>query len=402
MLESQLEKWVVSLAGRPLPLAIEWPDGRRVEMAPAPKVVMRLRDLAAIRFLINPTLSNIGTAYVEGRIDIDGTIDDIVDVAMELSKTTGGADFVEPSTGILARILSHSRKRDREAIQYHYDIATDFYQLFLDRNLVYSCGYFRDSGNSLDVAQEDKLDHILTKVQLKAGDRLLDVGCGWGALIIRAAERGAHAVGVTLSQDQCRYASQRIAELGLADRCEVRLMDYRDLVDDGGYDKIVSVGMFEHVGHKNLRRYFEILHGLLRDGGAMLMHGITAPHPELREVGRGGGDFIDRYVFPDGELPHISFLLRCMSEAHLEVVDVESLRRHYTLTLGHWAHRLEAQADAARAIAGDKRFRIWRVYLAGCAHGFAQNWMNIHQVLACKMGGPGANPFPLTRDWMYR
>ena len=371
-------------------------------MAPAPKVVMRLRDLAAIRFLINPTLSNIGTAYVEGRIDIDGTIDDIVDVAMELSKTTGGADFVEPSTGILARILSHSRKRDREAIQYHYDIATDFYQLFLDRNLVYSCGYFRDSGNSLDVAQEDKLDHILTKVQLKAGDRLLDVGCGWGALIIRAAERGAHAVGVTLSQDQCRYASQRIAELGLADRCEVRLMDYRDLVDDGGYDKIVSVGMFEHVGHKNLRRYFEILHGLLRDGGAMLMHGITAPHPELREVGRGGGDFIDRYVFPDGELPHISFLLRCMSEAHLEVVDVESLRRHYTLTLGHWAHRLEAQADAARAIAGDKRFRIWRVYLAGCAHGFAQNWMNIHQVLACKMGGPGANPFPLTRDWIYR
>jgi cyclopropane-fatty-acyl-phospholipid synthase len=383
-------------------LAIELPEGRRIELAPQPKVVIRLSDLAAGRFLINPTLSNIGTAYVEGRIDIDGALEDIVEVAVALSETTDEAEFSEPSTGLLTRILAHTKRRDRESIQYHYDIATEFYQLFLDRNLVYSCGYFRDPDDSLDRAQENKLEHIFTKLQIRPGDRLLDVGCGWGALVLRAAQRGVNCVGVTLSEDQWRYANGRIKELDLADRCEVRLQDYRDLPDDGGFDRIVSVGMFEHVGLKNLPIYFETLHRLLRDRGTMLMHGITSTYPELREVGRGGGDFIDRYVFPDGELPHISYLVRLMSDAQFETVDVESLRRHYAITLGHWARRLDAHADRARELAGEKRHRIWRVYLAGCAFGFSRNWMNIHQILACKLGGPGANPLPMTRDWMYR
>lgn len=401
MLESQLEKWIVSQASQPLPLALVLPSGQRVEMGPAPKVEMRLKDAAAARFLLNPTLSNLGTAYVEGQIDIEGHVDDILEVAVALSRSVGGPDFTEPTTGLLQRLLAHSRRRDRESIEYHYDVSNDFYKLFLDQNLVYSCAYFKHEDDSLDQAQLNKLDHILTKLCVKAGETLLDVGCGWGALVIRAAQRGMKAVGVTLSSNQLEYAKARIAELGLSDRCEVRLQDYRDIPASERFDKIVSVGMFEHVGHKNLRLYFERMHQLLKDGGAMLMHGITATHPDHREVGRGGGEFIDKYVFPDGELPHVSFALRCLAEAGFEIVDVESLRRHYTRTLTFWAHHLEKNAALARNIAGDKRFRIWRVYLAGCAYGFRSNWMNIHQMLVCKLGGPEANPFPMTRDWMY-
>ncbi len=401
MLESQIERWIVSRAGDEMPLAIELPSGRRIEMGPKPTVLLRLKTTPAIRTLLNPTLGNLGTAYVEGDIDLEGPIHDILEVGVRLSSTTGGDDFTRPDTSLLARVLSHSRARDRDTIAYHYDVSNDFYRLFLDENMVYSCAYFRDDDDTIDRAQANKIDHILRKVQLQAGDRLLDVGCGWGALIIRAAERGAHAVGVTLSQNQYDYAKARIAALGLSDRCEVRLQDYRDIREIGTYDKVVSVGMFEHVGLKNLPLYFERMHALLKDGGAMLMHGITATHPERRQVGRGAGEFIDRYVFPDGELPHVSDVLRTMAEQGLEVVDVESLRRHYAKTLSHWAERLDAHPAEALAAAGEKRFRIWRVYLAGCAFGFRDNWMNIYQLLACKLGGPGLDPFPMTRDWMY-
>ena len=401
MLESQLEKWIVSQASRPLPLALVLPSGHRIDLGAPAKVVMRLQDGTAIRSLLSPTLSNLGTAYVEGQLDMEGRVEDIVEVAIELSKFSGGEDFIDPSTGLFSRILAHTRKRDRDAIEYHYDVSNDFYKLFLDGEMVYSCGYFKREDDTLDSAQLNKLDHILTKLRLTTKDRFLDVGCGWGALVIRAAQRGAQAVGVTLSKNQHEYACARIAELGLADRCEVRLQDYRDIPDTDRFDKIASVGMFEHVGHKNLKMYFERMHTLLRDGGAMLMHGITSTHPDRREVGRGGGEFIDKYVFPDGELPHVTFAMRALSEAGFEVVDVESLRRHYARTLRHWAHRIDQNAEAARAIAGEKRYRIWRVYLAGCAYGFMNNWMNIYQMLSCKLGGPNEDPFPLTRDWIY-
>ena len=298
-------------------------------------------------------------------------------------------------------MLAHSRARDKEKIGYHYDVSNDFYKLFLDQDMLYSCAYFRHDDDTLDQAQSDKLDHILKKVRLAPGDRLLDVGCGWGALIIRAAQQGAHAVGVTLSENQHAYAKARIEALGLTSRCEVRLQDYRDVPEIGGFDKVISVGMFEHVGMKNLPLYFEQMNRLLKAGGAMLMHGITATHPEKRQVGRGAGEFIDKYVFPDGELPHMSDVSRIMAEQGLEVVDVESLRRHYAKTLTHWAHRLDAQPEVARDIAGEKRYRIWRVYLMGSSIGFRDNWMNIYQLLACKLGGVGSDPFPMTRDWMY-
>ena len=401
MLESQLEKWVVSHAATDLPLALILPSGQRIDLGAAAKVVIHIKDLTGARLLFNPSLSNLGTAYVEGHLDIDGEVEDLIAVAVRLAKRDDAEDFTEPGGGLMGRLLAHSKKRDRESIEYHYDVSNDFYKLFLDRNMVYSCGYFKTPEDSLDLAQEQKLDHILTKLMIKPADRLLDVGCGWGALAIRAAQKGASVVGVTLSQNQFDYARNRVEALGLADLCEIRLQDYRDIPDTERFNKIVSVGMFEHVGHKNLPAYFAKMHGLLDDGGAMLMHGITSTDPNRRVVGRGGGEFIDRYVFPDGELPHVSFATRCIAEAGFEVYDVESLRRHYALTLSEWAHRLEHHADEARQMAGDKRYRIWRVYLAGCAFGFANNWMNINQMLCCKLGDATANPFPMTRDWIY-
>ena len=402
MLESQLERWIFSLAGDDLPLAIELPSGRRIEKRPGASVLMRFKSLNSVRTLLNPTLGHLGAAYVEGEIDLEGPIDDILAVGVRLSNSTGGDDFTRPDAGFLTRVLSHSRARDKQKIEYHYDVSNDFYKLFLDSNLVYSCAYFKHDDDTLDQAQQNKLDHILNKIQLKQGDRLLDVGCGWGAMIIRAAQRGAHAVGVTLSENQYAYANELIAKLGLSSRCEVRLQDYRDLSEVCGYDKIVSVGMFEHVGMKNLPLYFSKMHALLKDGGAMLMHGITSTNPDRRQVGRGAGEFIDKYVFPDGELPHVSDVMRAMANEGFEVVDAESLRRHYAKTLTHWAHRLDAHPDEACAIAGERRFRIWRVYLAGSAYGFRENWMNIHQMLACKLGSAAMNPFPMTREWMYR
>lgn len=402
MFESQLERWILSHAGQEWSLVIELPSGRRIEMGANPKVILRLNSLGAIRTMINPTLGNLGTAYVEGDIDLVGKAQDIIDVGVQLSASTGGEDFTKPDAGLLARVLSHSKARDKEKIEYHYDVSDDFYRLFLDPNMVYSCAYFARDDMTLEEAQLAKLDHILDKAQVKAGDHVLDVGCGWGALIIRAAQRGARVVGVTLSENQHAYAQARIAALGLADRCEARIQDYRDVPEDDGFDKILSVGMVEHVGMKNLPVYFAKLHRLLVDGGAMLMHGICATDPQRRQVGRGAGEFIDRYVFPDGELPHMSDVARVMASEGFEVVDVESLRRHYAKTLMHWADALDAHPAEAIAAAGEKRFRIWRVYLAGCAFGFRDNWMNIYQLLACKLGGPAQDPFPMTREWMYR
>ena len=221
--------------------------------------------------------------------------------------------------------------------------------------------------------------------------------------MFRAVEKfGARALGVTLSRNQYEYAQEKIREKGIADRCEVRLQDWRDLRGTGRFDKIAAVGVIEHVGRRDMRDYFKTVAGLLKDGGLMLNHGISSVDPESRAVGRGVGDFIGKYVFPNGELAHISLVLREMQAAGLEPTDVESLRRHYAKTTAIWAERLEANRDRALALAGEKRLRIWLVYLAGSAFAFAQGWINIYQVLGCKHGGPGLNPLPLTREYMYR
>jgi cyclopropane-fatty-acyl-phospholipid synthase len=385
-------------ATEPVPLRIRLWTGRSYELGPEPTVTLSVPTPAALRYLRSPDLMRLGEAYVEGHIDLEGRVAEAFRVGERFTEAAGKTATFAP----LKRV-THTRKRDRKAIEYHYDVSNDFYRLILDRNMVYSCAYYRAEGDTLDAAQEQKLDHILTKLQLRRGERLLDIGCGWGALIFRAVEKfGARAVGVTLSRNQYEHVQSEIRARGLAARCEVRLQDYRDIPEAGGYDKIASVGMFEHVGLKNLVSYFRQIHRLLKDGGLALNHGITSVDPDSQAVGRGAGDFIGRYVFPDGELPHIGLVLREMSAAGLEVADVESLRRHYAKTCAEWGRRLEANAERARAIAGERRYRIWSVYLAGCAYAFAHNWINIYQALACKQGGPGMNPLPLTREFMYR
>lgn len=397
-LEHRLERFIEKLKqSASLPLRLELWNGRAFDFAAHPTVKISVPRPSALRFLVSPDLMKLGHAYVEGYLRVEGPIQEVIRVAESLAR--GAAARGRSGLG---RFMRHTRGRDRKAVQYHYDVSNDFYSLWLDRNMVYSCAYFRQETDSLDTAQEQKLDHILNKLMVRPGERFLDIGCGWGALILRAAKKfGARATGITLSRNQYEFVSKRIREEGLEARCEVRLQDYRDVPEKGAFDKIASVGMFEHVGLGNLKTYFLKINALLADGGLVMNHGITSSDPDSRWVGMGAGEFIDRYVFPQGELPHLSRVLREIARGGLEVVDAESLRRHYAKTCLEWAKRLEQRREQAIASAGEKRYRIWQVYLAGCAHGFAQEWMNIYQLLARKQDG-ATNPLPLTRDYMYR
>ena len=380
-----------------IPVRIELWDGRRFDLSPEPTVTIAIPKLSALRYFISPDLNKLGEAFVEGHIRVDGPIHEIFRVAERLARTAA-----DKTRGGLHRAAQHTRNRDRAAIAHHYDVSNEFYALFLDRNMVYSCAYYRNENDSLETAQTQKLDHILHKLALKPGERLLDIGCGWGALILRAArEFGAISTGITLSRNQFDYASERIRAEGLQDRCSVQLLDYRDLKGEAIFDKITSVGMFEHVGLKNLPGYFAKIHSLLKDDGIVLNHGITTSDIDSRWMGLGAGEFIDRYVFPDGELPHISLVLKEMSAAGLEVTDAESLRLHYARTCRAWANTLESNHERAVREAGEKRVRTWRIYLAGCAYGFSNGWINVYQLLACKAGLTGDYPLPLTRGYMY-
>ena len=394
--ESRLEKTIAALRSRAeIPLAIELWNGRRYELGEEPSVTFRVADADALKRISSPDFASLGEAYVEGDLELEGPIEDALAAVESLARAWGKSAKPRRPFG------GHSRKTDSEAIRYHYDVSNDFYRLWLDERMVYSCAYFRSGMEDIDAAQAQKLDHICRKLRLKPGDRFLDIGCGWGALVMHAAQNyGVQATGITLSQNQHAYAQAQIGAAGLQDRCRVLLQDYRDV--RGVFDRIASVGMFEHVGLKNLPQYFGIIHGLLADEGIALNHGITSADVDSREVGLGAGEFVGKYVFPDGELPHLSLVLREVATAGLEVMDVETLRLHYARTLTHWSRRLEAKLEAAHALAGKKRTRIWRLYLAGCALAFARNWISIHQVLAVKSTNPGRNPLPWTRDYMYR
>lgn len=393
---SRFERVIDQLRSRgDLPLRLVLWNGRRFDLSTTPTVTIVIPQPSAIRYFLAPDLAKLGEAFVEGHIRVEGSINDVFRIGAELvGRLVGDADTRT------SRSAWHSRSIDRAAIEYHYDVSNDFYALFLDRNMAYSCAYYRNQSDSLDLAQEQKLDYILGKLMLKPGDRFLDIGCGWGALIFRAVSKfGATAKGITLSRNQFDYVRERIRAEGLEGRCEVELCDYRDLAESERFDKIASVGMFEHVGLRNLQTYFRKIHSVLLDGGLVLNHGITASDPDSRWVAMGGGEFIDRYVFPQGELAHISLVLREMAIAGFEVVDIESLRRHYAKTCAEWADRLAAHRERALATAGERCVRIWEIYLAGCAFGFQRSWMNVYQILGCK--ADGGNSLPMTRDYMY-
>ena len=386
-----------TLGALQLPLRISLPDGESLDLAQSPTVELRIRDPALLAELQRPTLDALGEAYIEERLDIHGPLPDAMAIADRLSQS-----LVINAPGDPPATAPHDRQTDAQAVAYHYDLSNSFYALWLDPEMVYSCGYFRHAEDSLARAQVQKLDHLCRKLRLHRGDYLLDVGCGWGALARHAArEYGVRVHGITLSEQQLELATQRVRSQGLSQQVRLELRDYRDLPGGEQYDKVVSVGMFEHVGHANLDDYFRILAEQVRPGGLVLNHGITARYVDGRPVGRGAGRFIGRYVFPRGELPHLAIAIGSMSEQGLEVVDVESLRLHYAHTLQHWSRNLEERLEQARALVGERSLRIWRIYLAGCAYGFAHNWMNIHQILAVKPLPGGGHNLPLTREDLY-
>ena len=294
---------------------------------------------------------------------------------------------------------AHSVERDRAAVTYHYDVSNDFYKLWLDSRMVYSCAYFESPDQDLDAAQVHKLDYICRKLRLRSGQRLLDIGCGWGGLVIHAAQSyGVDATGITLSQPQADLANARIASAGLSDRCHVLVQDYRLAAEPGAYDALVSVGMFEHVGQALLPTYFAQAWRLLRPGAVFLNHGIAkhANDPPSR-----GRTFSKAYVFPDGELVPISSTLRAAEKSGFKVRDVESLREHYALTLRHWVRRLQASHDEALRYVDEPTYRVWRLFMSGSAHGFARGRLNVYQTLLVKPHPDGRSGLPLTRAGWY-
>jgi cyclopropane-fatty-acyl-phospholipid synthase len=287
-----------------------------------------------------------------------------------------------------------SVRRDQRAVRFHYDRSNEFFALFLDPRMVYSCAYFAHETDSLSTAQEQKLDLVCRKLRLRPGQRLLDIGCGWGALIVHAARHyGVDAVGLTLSPQQANLARERIDAEGLADRCRVETSDYREFAEDG-FDAVASIGMVEHVAPELLPDYFAVAHRALRPGGVMLNHGITTTDPDGTR-----SQFIRRYVFPDADLSPLHAVLGAASQAGLEVRDVEGLREHYTLTLRHWLRRLEAHHDDAVRSTGEDTYRVWRLYMAGAANAFDANRLGIFQTLLVRPDHDRSG-LPLTRaDW---
>lgn len=385
-----------------LPLRIVLPDGEAADFGQAPTLTLTVRDAGALAQFRQPTLGGLAEAYVEGGIDIDGDVGEAIRIASRLVELSGASVAARPQL----QPAAHQPPIDRADISHHYDVGNGFYRLWLDERMVYSCAYFETGAEDIDDAQQAKLDHICRKLRLAPGERFLDVGCGWGALVMHAARRyGVRSVGITLSEQQAALARERIAAAGLQERAEVLLLDYRELprrFGEESFDKAASIGMFEHVGLRNLPVYFGTVASMLRERGLMLNHGITSADVDSRPIGSGAGDFIGKYVFPNGELPHVALALREMSAAGFEVFDVESLRPHYALTLSHWSRRLESRLQEAAKQVAERTLRIWRVYLAGCSHGFAQGWMNIYQLLGSRQVAAGPTELPLTRQWIYR
>jgi cyclopropane-fatty-acyl-phospholipid synthase len=433
--ESRCRAVLTALFGEPhqRPFDVRFWDGAvdRGKNPRAPFTLVLNRPAALRRMLLPPNELSIVESYIAGDVDIDVSME----AASMLSWAIGDrlrsplavARLVRMVLGLpgqsdddlaAIRFPEHARKlgprhtpvRDAAAIHYHYDVGNEFYKLWLDRRMVYSCAYFRSAEDSLDIAQEAKLDLICRKLRLKPGERLLDIGCGWGGLIMYAAEHyGVDATGITLSQNQAALAKQRIEAAGLGDRCRVAIRDYRTLNAGDGYDKISSVGMVEHVGLTHLPVYFASVFRALKPGGLFMNHGIVSlsePRPKpVRDRIFGKfwkvNAFMDTYVFPDAKLTAADDVIAAAEEVGFELRDVESLREHYAMTLRHWVRTLEEKCLEATALVGEHHFRIWRLYMAACANAFARANINIIQTLLAKPDEQGKSTIPLTRDDLY-
>ncbi len=405
---------IEDLLGPDLPVGIEAYDGSRSGPPDAPATIIVRSPDALRRIVTAPGELGFARAFVAGDIDVEGDIFAALSLRDRMPKVSLTArEVIEfarlvglrnlrplppPPEEAHLRGRRHSPARDAAAVRHHYDVSNEFYRMVLGPSLTYSCAVFPTEETSLEAAQAAKHELVAQKLGLQAGQRLLDVGCGWGSMLLDAAtHHGVVGTGVTLSERQAELARKRVADAGLVGRVDVRIQDYRDIAD-GPYDAISSIGMFEHVGEARLAEYFHKLFDLLPAGGRLLNHGISRP------AGQGGHSrfarrsFIDRYVFPDGELHEIGRVVSVIQEAGFEVRHVESLREHYALTLRHWVANLEANWDAAVAEVGRARARVWRLYMAASAVNFEAGRHQVHQVLAVKAEN-GRSGLPLRPDW---
>ena len=397
----------------------------------APFTLVLNRPASLRRMLLPPNELSIVESYISGDTEIEGSMEAASNLGEMIGDRLRSPLAIARLVGLVVRLPGaadddlanarfperarklgprHAPVRDAAAIHFHYDVGNSFYKLFLDRRMVYSCAYFRSPDDTLDVAQEAKLDLICRKLRLKPGERLLDVGCGWGGLVMHAAEHyGVDATGITLSPNQAEFAKERIAESGLGDRCRVAIRDYRTLTTEDNFDKIASIGMVEHVGLTHLPVYFESVYRALRPGGLFLNHGIVSlSEPRPRSPGEVifrkfwmADAFIDKYVFPDGKLTATDDVIAAAEASGFEVRDVESLREHYAMTLRHWVRSLEEKTNEAMELVGNHTFRVWRLYMSASANAFTRAAINVIQTLLAKPDAHGHSNIPLTRDDLY-
>ena len=399
------------------PVAFRAYDGSSAGPADAAAVLEIIRRDALAYIATAPGDLGLARAYVSGALDIRGDLHTALHALLTYARNLPRRERlavlgrigprvlrrpplpVEEAPAPWRRGLRHSKARDAAAISHHYDVSNRFYEIVLGPSMAYTCAVFPSATATLEEAQAEKFDLVCRKLALRPGDRLLDVGAGWGGMVMHAAEHhGVRAIGVTLSKRQADWAQRAIAERGLQDRAEVRFLDYRDVTEDN-FDAVSSIGLTEHIGARNLPSYFSFLARKLRPEGRMLNHTIT--RPTNREQHRAGG-FIDRYVFPDGELEGVGKIVTAMQDHGLEVRHEENLREHYSLTLRDWCRNLEQGWDEAVAEVGERKARVWRLYMAASRAGFDLNRLELHQVLGVRLGADGRSGMSLRPDWEHK